>query len=81
MLTLIEEVEAHAAERLVLAEGQTPAAELVRYKRFLKDEAPRLKKPTRRGGLRRGVRRARGSAMDALTLPLVDTALRLGPLG
>ena len=40
---MIKEVETHAAERLVLAEGQTPAAELARYKRFLKDEAARLK--------------------------------------
>ena len=47
---MIEEVEAHAAERLVLAEGQTPAAELARYKRFLKDEAARLKKLHLGGG-------------------------------
>ena len=81
MSTLIEEVEAHAAERLVLAEGQTPAAELSRYKRFLKDEAARLKKLHRGGGLGREVCRARAAVIDALIRHLLDTAIGLAPLG
>ncbi|MBT5321207.1 MAG: [protein-PII] uridylyltransferase [Verrucomicrobiales bacterium] len=81
MSTLINEVEAHAAERLVLAEGQTPAAELVRYKRFLKDEAARLKKLHRGGGLGREVCHARAAVIDALIRHLIDTAIGLAPLG
>ncbi|MDE2681513.1 MAG: [protein-PII] uridylyltransferase [Verrucomicrobiota bacterium] len=81
MSTLIKEVEAHAAERLVLAEGQTPAAELARYKRFLKDEAARLKKLHRGGGLGREVCHARAAVIDALIRHLIDTAIGLAPLG
>ena len=65
----------------MLAEGQTPAAELARYKRFLKDEATRLKKLHRGGGLGREVCRARAAVIDALIRHLLDTAIGLAPLG
>jgi [protein-PII] uridylyltransferase len=77
----VEEVKARATEQLVLPEGRAPADELVRYKRFLKSEAIRLKKLHRSGGLGREVCVARAAVIDALLQHLFGAALELAPLG
>ena len=43
MASLVEAVQARAAEQLTLPEGVEPSKELPRFKRFLKDESSRLK--------------------------------------
>ena len=81
MASLVEAVQARAAEQLALPEGVEPSKELPRFKRFLKDESSRLKKLHRSGGLGREVCRARAAVMDAIIAQLFTTAVELAPLG
>jgi [protein-PII] uridylyltransferase len=66
MLTLLQKLEASAANRLVLPAGRLPVEELARYKAFLKVETHRLKILHRAGAGGREICRARASLMDIL---------------
>jgi [protein-PII] uridylyltransferase len=66
MPSLIEKMEASAAERLTLPPGRLPAAELARYKTFLKVETHRLKILHRGGAGGLEICRARATLMDLL---------------
>src|SRR5437588_479818 len=66
MLTLLEKIEASAANRLVLPAGRLPAQELARYKTFLKVETHRLKILHRAGAGGREICHARATLMDIL---------------
>src|SRR4051794_32884958 len=66
MLTLLEKLEASAANRLVLPAGQLPAQELERYKTFLKVETHRLKILHRAGVGGREICHARATLIDLL---------------
>ena len=81
MSNRIAQIQKRAAEQLPLDPGQTPAQELARYKRFLKDEFARLKKLHRGGGLGREVCEAHAAVIDALLVHLLQTAVDLAPLG
>ena len=76
----IAQIQKRADEQLHLDPGQTPAQELARYKRFLKDEFARLKKLHRGGGLGREVCEAHAAVIDALLGHLLQTAVALAPL-
>ena len=76
----IAQIQKRADEQLPLDPGQTPAQELARYKRFLKDEFARLKKLHRGGGLGREVCEAHAAVIDALLGHLLQTAVALAPL-
>jgi [protein-PII] uridylyltransferase len=66
MPTLIEKIEASAANRLTLPPGRLPAAELSRFKTFLKVETHRLKILHRAGAGGLEICRARAAVMDIL---------------
>jgi [protein-PII] uridylyltransferase len=72
MPTLIEKMEASAAERLILPPGRLPAMELPRYKAFLKVETHRLKILHRGGAGGLEICRARAALMDILLRHLWD---------
>jgi [protein-PII] uridylyltransferase len=81
MPTLLEKMEANAAERLALPPGRKPADELPRYKNFLKVETHRLKILHRAGEGGRKICQARSALMDILLRNLWDTAVStLSPL-
>ncbi len=66
MPTLLEKIEASAAERLPLPPGRRPVEELARYKNFLKVETHRLKILHRAGAGGLELCRARSFVLDAL---------------
>ncbi|MDB6017761.1 MAG: uridylyltransferase [Pedosphaera sp.] len=66
MLTVIDKMEASAANRLTLPAGRLPTQELARYKTFLKVETHRLKILHRAGAGGREICRARAALMDML---------------
>jgi [protein-PII] uridylyltransferase len=66
MATLVEKIEANAAERLALPEGTDAAQELPRYKRFLKVESHRLKLLHRSGAGGREICQGRAALIDIL---------------
>jgi [protein-PII] uridylyltransferase len=74
MPTLVEKMEASAAERLTLPPGRMPAMELPRYKAFLKVETHRLKILHRGGAGGLEICRARAALMDILLRYLWDAA-------
>src|SRR5580692_11045855 len=74
MPTLIEKMEASAADRLTLPPGRMPAMELARYKGFLKVETHRLKILHRGGAGGLEICRARAALMDILLRYLWDAA-------
>jgi [protein-PII] uridylyltransferase len=63
---LLHKIEAAAKTALVLPEGRKPADEIARYKRWLKQEAHRLKIEHRSGASGLSVCRARAHVMDLL---------------
>ena len=73
MLTLTEKIESSAANRLLLPPGRLPAAELPRYRAFLKVETHRLKILHRAGAGGLEICRARAALMDILLRNLWDT--------
>lgn len=75
MRTLIEKMEANAAERLALPPARTPSQELARYKNFLKVETHRLKILHRAGGNGLEICHARAALMDILLRSLWDAAV------
>src|SRR4026208_2064085 len=66
MPTLLEKIEANAAQRLPLPPDRHPNKELARYKNFLKIESHRLKILHRAGAAGREVCRARAAVLDSL---------------
>lgn len=78
MPTLLEKIEASAAQRLRLPPGRTPAQELARYKNFLKVESHRLKILHRAGGGGREICQARSAIIDALLKNLYETVCKVG---
>jgi [protein-PII] uridylyltransferase len=77
--TLLEKIEADAAERLPLPPGREPADELARYKSFLKVESHRLKMLHRAGAGGLEICRARAHVLDVFIRHAWE-ALRQGPL-
>ncbi|MFM2082887.1 MAG: hypothetical protein RL380_1578 [Verrucomicrobiota bacterium] len=75
MPTLLEKMEANAAERLALPPGRTPSEELARFKNFLKVETHRLKILHRGGASGREVCHARAALIDILLRHLWDAAI------
>ena len=78
MPTLLEKIEASAAQRLRLPPGRTPAQELTRYKNFLKVESHRLKILHRAGAGGREICQARAAIIDALLRHLYETVSKVG---
>src|SRR2546427_6260072 len=66
MPTLLEKIEANAAERLLLPPNRQPSQELARYKNFLKVESHRLKMLHRAGAGGGETCQARAAVMDVL---------------
>lgn len=66
MRSLLEKIEADAAERLPLPPGRELSKELARYKNFLKIESHRLKLLHRAGGDGLEICRARAHLLDVL---------------
>ncbi len=79
MPTLLDKIEAEAAEALTLPERQRPGQELARYKQFLKRQAARLKMLHRAGGGGRELCQARAAVLDALHRRLLDAVLQSLP--
>lgn len=79
MSTLLEKIEASAAERLVLPPGRMPAQELARYKTFLKVETQRVKALHREGASGRETCLARATIMDLLLTHIVQGVLANHP--
>lgn len=79
MPTLLEKIEAHAAERLVLPINREPSVELARYKNFLRIERHRLKMFHRSGGSGREVCRGQAAVFDVLLQHLLDAVKRSAP--
>jgi [protein-PII] uridylyltransferase len=75
MPTLLEKIEAHAAQRLVLPAHQRPAQELTRYKHFLKVETHRLKMLHRAGAGGLEVCRGRAAVLDVLLQHIVKAVI------
>jgi [protein-PII] uridylyltransferase len=74
MQSLLEKIEANAANRLSLPDGKMPAQELARFKAFLKVETHRVKLLHRSGGGGREVCRARAAILDVLLRYLWNAA-------
>lgn len=66
MQTLVQKIEANAANRLALPAGVAPAQELGRFRNFLKVESHRLKIMHRAGGSGVAVCQGRAALMDIL---------------
>jgi [protein-PII] uridylyltransferase len=73
MPTLLEQIDADAAERLSLPPGRQPTQELARYREFLKAEAARLRTLHREGAGGRTIARARTVVLDLLLRHLLAT--------
>jgi [protein-PII] uridylyltransferase len=80
MPSLLEKIEAHAAERLVLPPKASPRVELARYKRFLKVESHRLKILHRAGGEGREICRARSAVIDMVLRNILEGVRNSSPL-
>src|SRR5207253_5600582 len=74
MPTLLQKIEASAAQRLTLPPGRRPAQELARYKNFLKVESHRLKILHRAGAGGREVCQGRSALLDILLRHLWEAA-------
>ena len=72
MPTLLEKIEANAAERLPLPPNRQPSQELARYKNFLKVESHRLKMLHRAGAGGREICVARAGMMDVLLRHILE---------
>src|SRR5919109_1298518 len=72
MATLLEKIEADAAERLPLPANRQPSQELARYKNFLKVESHRLKMLHRAGAGGREICQARAVVLDLLLRYILD---------
>ncbi|HEV7927216.1 MAG TPA: [protein-PII] uridylyltransferase [Verrucomicrobiae bacterium] len=79
MPTLLEKIEASAATRLVLPAKALPRQELVRYKRFLKVEAHRLKILHRAGTDGREICRARSAIIDLVLRSILEGVQKASP--
>ena len=79
MATLLQRIEANAAERLRLPPGGVPSQELDRYRRFLKVEYHRLRIQHRAGGHGLEICRARSAVFDLLLRHLFETAAQNAP--
>lgn len=66
MRSLIEKIEANAAERLIIPAGKMPGEELARFKTFLKVETHRLKILHRAGAGGREICQGRAKVLDIL---------------
>jgi len=75
MPTLLEKIEAHAAQRLVLPAHQRPAQELARYKHFLKVETHRLRMLHRAGAGGLEICRARAAVLDVFLRHIVQAVI------
>src|SRR6266540_3390557 len=72
MATLLEKIEADAADRLPLPPNHQPSQELARYKNFLKVESHRLKMLHRAGAGGREICQARAVVLDVLLRYLLE---------
>src|SRR4051812_24141262 len=79
MSTLLEKIEASAAERLVLPPDRMPSQELARYKAFLKIETQRVKMLHRDGASGREVCHARATILDLLLRYIVQGVMANSP--
>jgi [protein-PII] uridylyltransferase len=77
MPTLLDKIQASAAERLTLPPGRKPVEELARYKQFLKVETHRLRILHRAGAGGLQVCRARAAVLDELIRHIFE-AVRAG---
>jgi [protein-PII] uridylyltransferase len=77
--SLLEKIEANAADRLTLVPGRKPTEELARYRNFLKVETHRLKIMHRGGGSGREVCRARAAIMDLLLEYILEAVRNATP--
>ncbi|MBM3836537.1 MAG: [protein-PII] uridylyltransferase [Verrucomicrobia bacterium] len=80
MRNLLEKIEAHAAQRLVLPQNRAPSSELARYKNFLKVERHRLKMQHRAGAGGRAVCQGQAAVLDVLLRYLLDAVRNSAPL-
>jgi len=80
MPTLLEKIQTHADERLVLPPTASPRNELARYKRFLKIETHRLKILHRGGGDGREICRARSVIIDLVLQSILKGVKNSSPL-
>ncbi len=76
MPTLLEKIEANAASRLQLAEGEDPGRQLERYRTFLKVEWHRLKMLHRAGRGGRDICRAHAAVLDLLFRILLESLIK-----
>lgn len=79
MPTLLEKIEANAAQRLSLPAGRMPAQELARYKNFLKVESHRLKMLHRAGSGGREICLARAAVLDVLLRYILQVVQQSSP--
>ena len=79
MPTLLEKIEASAAERLVLPPNRMPSQELARYKTFLKVETHRVKMLHRAGASGSEVCHARAAILDLLLRHIVEGVVANSP--
>ncbi|MGZ4971241.1 MAG: [protein-PII] uridylyltransferase [Limisphaerales bacterium] len=79
MPTLLEKIEASAAERLVLPANRMPSQELARYKTFLKVETHRVKMLHHAGASGLEVCHARSAILDLLLRHIVEGVLANSP--
>ena len=79
MPTLLEKIQASAAERLTLPPGRLPFQELPRYRNFLKVETARLKIVHRAGADGRIVCNARAALVDELIRHILEGVLASSP--
>ncbi len=79
MPTLLEKIQASAAEKLALPTGRLPYQELPRYKGFLKVETARLKIVHRGGGSGRVVCNARAAIVDELIRHILEGVVAVSP--
>ncbi len=77
MQELLRKIRANAASRLTLPTGKTAAAELLRYKAFLKLETHRLKMLHRAGASGLETCQTRSEILDLILISLWQTALAL----
>src|SRR4051812_31362991 len=70
-MTFAEKVQVHAARRLEIPEGRTPAQEIARYKDFLRVESHRVHLLHKRGESGKEVAHARAEVLDELLRSVV----------
>jgi [protein-PII] uridylyltransferase len=79
MPTLLEKIQASAAERLTLPPSRQPFQELARYRNFLKVETHRLKILHRAGAGGREICRARAAILDELLSRILSGVIQTSP--